>query len=57
MKKIYNASPKKTLSFQIDDILYQRLLDASCRKGMCLSKVLRMYCEDCLFREIIEKNK
>jgi hypothetical protein len=39
MKKLYNPPPKKTLSFQVDSILRQRLLDASWRKRMSLSRI------------------
>lgn len=57
MKKLYNPPPKKTLTFQVESILSERLFDMAGRKGMSLSKMLRMYCEDSLFREVIEKNK
>lgn len=48
------ARNKKTLGFQVDNILHQRLLDAAWRKKKSLSSLLRGYCEDSLFMEIIE---
>jgi hypothetical protein len=48
------ARNKKTLGFQVDRILHQRLLDAAWRKKKSLSSLLRGYCEDSLFMEIIE---
>jgi hypothetical protein len=48
-----NLKAKKTLGFQVDKILYQRLADAAWRKRITLSKLLRQYCEDSLHKEII----
>jgi hypothetical protein len=52
-----NLKGKKSLGFQVDKILYQRLADAAWRKRMTLSKLLRQYCEDSLLREIIEEGE
>lgn len=57
MMKKSKATPKKTLGFQVDRILYQRLLDSAWSKRITISKLLRDCCEDSLYKEIIEEGK
>jgi len=54
MKKSKYDVSKKKIGFQVDIILYQRLSDAAWRRRISLSKLIREYSEDGLFREIIE---
>lgn len=57
MMKKSNANPKKNLGFQVDRILYQRLLDSAWTKRITLSKLLRKYCEESLYREIVSEGE
>ena len=54
MTKSKYAVGKKKIGFQVDMILYQRLSDAAWRRRISLSKLIREYSEDGLFREILE---
>ncbi len=54
MTKSKYAVGKKKIGFQVDMILYQRLADSAWRRRISLSKLIREYSEDGLFREIIE---
>lgn len=57
MNKSKYAVGKKKIGFQVDMILYQRISDAAWRRRISLSKVMREYSEDGLFREIIESGE
>lgn len=54
MKKSKYVIGKKKIGFQVDMILYQRLSDAAWRRRISLSKLIREYSEDGLFKEIVE---
>jgi hypothetical protein len=54
MNKSKYVIGKKKIGFQVDMILYQRLSDAAWRRRMSLSKLLREFSEDGLFKEILE---
>lgn len=51
-----NVTSKKNLSFQVDHILEKELQETAWRKRVTLSKLLREYCQDGLFREVIRVN-
>jgi hypothetical protein len=54
MKKSNYIIGKKKIGFEVDMILYQRLADAAWRRRITLSRLLREYSKDGLFREIVE---
>jgi hypothetical protein len=54
MTKSNYAVGKKRIGFQVDMILYQRLSDSAWRRRISLSKLLREFSEDGLFKEILQ---